>query len=37
MHNTGSENGSTFDPNYVANGMEHIAYFEKNIETSSIN
>lgn len=37
MHNTGSENGSTFDPNYVSNGMEHIAYFEKNIETSSIN
>ena len=31
VHNTGIENGKTYDPNYVSNGLEHIAYFQNEI------
>ena len=31
VHNTGIENGRTYDPNYVSNGLEHIAYFQNEI------
>lgn len=29
IHNTGSRNGKTHDPNYVSNGMRYIQYFNK--------
>ena len=28
IHNTGSPKGETYDPNYVSNGLDHIAYFD---------
>ena len=28
IHNTGSPKGETHDPNYVSNGLDHIAYFD---------
>ena len=37
MHNTGNINGNTYDPNYVPNGLDHIAYFENNTENSTVN
>jgi hypothetical protein len=30
LHNTGSVNGKTYDPNYVSNGLLHFDYFNKN-------
>ncbi len=30
VHNTGSVNGRTYDPDYVKNGLEHINYFLSN-------
>ena len=36
VHNTGSVNGNTYDPNYVSNGLQHIDHFDAGNNANSL-